>query len=86
MQGSTKFEVADWEAFLRAWDREALELSRKIPEPLVDRVSREVLDRGTILRAPASATDLQRAGEKFGKALPVSVSRFYRTSNGLSVL
>jgi len=55
--------------------------------PAADRsaVATEAVERGSLLRAPASDADIMATSARLGVALPESLRRFYRASNGFSI-
>jgi hypothetical protein len=78
-----EFDEAAWRGFLREWDELARELLPHLPADDFNRASREFHQRGSILRDGASAGSIEAAERKLGRALPESMKRFYRVSNGL---
>ncbi len=78
--------MTSWPAFLEQWSTEILGIVRAAPKALQDALVASSLERGTILREPASADQVRAAEERLGVALPGSVKRFYEASNGLTLI
>lgn len=70
-------DAADVPRLTRLWDeRLRRDMSRfDVPAP-------EALEAGTLLRDPATETDIQRAEARLGVTLPPAYRGFLRTSNG----
>lgn len=86
MVSELKFSVADWIEFLGEWNREALEALRRAPPDSLSELAQSALELGSILREPASEAAVQGAGGNLDLDLPESSRRFYRASNGLTII
>lgn len=76
--------VAEWQAWLNAWNRELLEQVDFVDESRLveDGVTSEVRAAGWLGYPPATADQVSRLEARLGKALPLSYRHFLEASNG----
>jgi hypothetical protein len=81
-----RFDVPQWRAFLQSWSDEILAAVRDARVRPADSHIAGALERGTILREPASEARIDAVEKGLGVELPDSLKRFYRASDGMTLI